>query len=249
MLTGKAMEASSLDIFEFMNAIFNGGKGGGINEKALMDKEKMRKVFNKIDLDVSGDLDYDEFKKAALVCSMVITDTEIDKSFKTMNTGKTGRISFAEFSTTMTKLADNFGLSTAKMDKMNPDMRTVITLWDKHMNCNDKAAELFSNKLKDHSSMHKLKNVDLDRQVHMVYGMISNSIRALPNMERLTERLEAEGSKHVKNFAIGKTHYDAAKEALFETLPIVMGNDYDDKAKGLFEKYWNIMQDSMLKGK
>ena len=158
-------EVTSLDIFEFMNAILNGGQGGGVNEIALRDKVKLRKVFNKMDLDGSGDLDRNEFSKAARLCSLVLTDDEIDAVFSRIASSGNDRISFDEFSEAIESLVNSVKVDYKKFEKLDKDKKLVIALWDKYMNGNKEAADLFTKKLRNDSSLNSLINVDLDRQV------------------------------------------------------------------------------------
>ena len=93
-----------------------------------------------------------------------------------------------------------------------------------------------------------IKNVDLNRQVHMVYGMISNAFRGLVDEERLFQRLEKEGQRHYYTFKLTDEHYNAVRKALFETLPVILGNEYNFYAQMQFEKYWNLIQSAMVRG-
>lgn len=244
---GATDEVTSLDVFTFMNAILNGGKGGGINEIELRDETKLRRVFDKMDLNASGDLDLSEFAKAARLCSMVITDDEIDRIFKTM-AGSSGTIKFNEFSSAISSLVSQVELSNTQFEKLPNDKKTVIALWDQYMNGNKRASDLFTRKLLNNQSLKTLTNVDLDRQVHMVYGMISNAFRALVDEEKLLQRLEKEGQRHYYTFRLTDKHYSAVKEALLETLPVVIGRDYNFYAQMQFEKYWDVIEGAMIKG-
>eukprot|EP01084_Bolivina_argentea_P317606 550687_1 len=238
---------SSLDIFEFMNAIFNGGKGGGINEKSLNDETKLRQVFDKIDLDNSGELDEDEFNKATMVCSMGISDNQISDMFKSIDADQNGTISFTEFSNAIQKLSSSI-MHQEEFDKLDDDIKNVITKWDMHMNGNPKAAEMFTQILLKSKELENLVNVDLDRQVHMVFGMMSNTFHALSDIDKLKGRLEKEGTRHFGRFAMEESHVNICGKALFETLSVILGDEYDKKTQQDFEKYWLIVEESLIKG-
>eukprot|EP01084_Bolivina_argentea_P079288 143837_1 len=115
---GGQTEITSLDVFEFMNAILNGGRGGGVNEIALADKVKLRRVFDKMDLDSSGDLDREEFGKAARLCSMIITEDEINDIFSKMDLDNNGTIDFNEFRDAIDSLLTSFKVSPQKFMKL-----------------------------------------------------------------------------------------------------------------------------------
>ena len=86
---------SSLEVFEFMRAILDGGDN--VNVNSLSDKKKLRGVFNKIDLDGSGDIDLEEFSKAARLSSMIITDNEIERIFNKLKDLGSNTITFDGF--------------------------------------------------------------------------------------------------------------------------------------------------------
>ena len=86
---------SSLEVFEFMTAIIEGGDS--VNVNSLSDQKKLRGVFNKIDLDGSGDIDLEEFSKAARLSSMIITDNEIERIFNKLKDIGSNTITFDGF--------------------------------------------------------------------------------------------------------------------------------------------------------
>ena len=82
----------------------------------------------------------------------------------------------------------------------------------------------------------------------MVYGMLSNAFRGLSEIEKLKAKLEKEGKRHFYAFKLTDKHYDAVEYALFETLPVVIGDDYNYYTENQFKKYFAIIKASMIKG-
>eukprot|EP01084_Bolivina_argentea_P317607 550692_1 len=244
--TGLSREeaVSSLEIFEFMNVIFNKGKGGGVDAKSLTDGAKLRQVFDRIDSDDSGELDEDEFRTAALVCSMGISDNQISEVFQSLDTDNNGTISFNEFTTAIGQLSINSD-EFANSDK---DIQNIIEKWDTYMNGNPDAAQMFADILLQSKELNSLANVEPERQAPMIFGMVANTFRALTNLEKLKSHLEKEGTRHFGRFAMEPRHVKICGKALFETLPAILGEAYDETTQQDFEKYWSIIEESLIKG-
>ena len=157
---------SSLEVFEFMNAILEGGDID-VNEKQLSDPKKLRGVFNKIDLDGSGDIDLDEFSKAARLVSMIVTDAEIERIFNKLKDIDSKTITFKGFSNGISSIVEY----SSNKDLIIEDrgVKLVIDLWNKHMNGNRKASDLFTkNLLRNTRQLKELRNIDLDRQLGII---------------------------------------------------------------------------------